>query len=1250
MAQISNSEPVISAQIPDILRKTGYTQTPQALLAALQNTAAFRDACWAALIISPPNNLPTEQQPPSMVTTIGDSATFAPDQFSFLDRAERDTALVVKDIRADNSGLPQPARDSLAGQRITAFAAFSLKTETTPPGWLLVGKKSPDAFSPADVSLLRLLAPHLAMTLHHQRLLARTQTRLEDSEAQNEQLRRSIEKTTVEFHALLDINRDISANLNLDDLLQMIVAKAAALVSADQGTIFMVEANALIPYVATGDYAAQMMLIRLKIGEGVTGMAAKTRQSVARLIDAQEQLGSNAFQIPDTPLEPEALVAVPIQTESNLIGILLVSRVKEVAAFTEAEIMLLEGLARQAAIAVENAGLLAIMQTAKQEIDTLHQVSRRLSGIESVTGAAACVVQQLAGNGLDRVLVVLKDDPDDVENIRVETIAVWDIDGLEDTLLGNRFSVDDLYLMKSSGAKEYLIIPDFDDPQYVDEQARNIFAKQRGVRSAVFVSIRVGQKILGWLLGETTHRRKTFAMNEVRLLLAIAGQLGSAIDRIRKTESLLEAGQRFLTVVDNIPGAIYRGKFEDRYKLVYASDELSSITGYPAGRFSQTGDLSITDIIHPDDRCKAHFSIRGQVDKDAIYRLQYRIIDNDGQIKHISERGRGVFDENDTLLYVDGVMFDVTHRLTLEQAIERKATQFEAIAQVGQSTLAILDVGRLLSETVELVCAKFNFYFAGIFLVDEKKEWAELKAGSGEAGKKMLAQKYRLACDGNSSMVGWVTRHGQSRISPDVRQDNRHLDYPDLPLTRSEIVLPLISRGVVMGAFDVQSEEAGAFTQEDIATFQLMANQLANAIENARLFETTQQWATQLQISAEIGQVITATLDVDTLVSRSVTLIQSRFQFDTVRLYLTDPITAHRQGVLYSIGAEPANGIIKPQKVVLQSEMPATQAIIGGKTILLQAEDQIGESIAAMPLLARQELLGAIEISGRRPRAFDPTRMAVLEMLVTQIATSVSNAQAYQEQQLIAEKLREVDKLKTQFLANMSHELRTPLNSIIGFSRVIMKGLDGPLTQVQETDLDAIHQSGKHLLALINNILDLAKIEAGKMELYFEPVDLNRLLGGIISTAIGLVKDKPIKIVTDIPDSLPPIEADISRLRQVFLNLISNAAKFTHQGSIIIKASSDDGYIYVSVTDTGIGIAGEHLNGIFDEFTQLDPSTTREAGGTGLGLPITRKFVELHHGQILVESEPGRGSSFTVIFPLKQEGGRDIHPNDTFMI
>jgi signal transduction histidine kinase len=228
----------------------------------------------------------------------------------------------------------------------------------------------------------------------------------------------------------------------------------------------------------------------------------------------------------------------------------------------------------------------------------------------------------------------------------------------------------------------------------------------------------------------------------------------------------------------------------------------------------------------------------------------------------------------------------------------------------------------------------------------------------------------------------------------------------------------------------------------------------------------------------------------------------------------------------------------------------------------------------------------------------------------------------------------EASRLKSQFLANMSHELRTPLNSIIGFSKVLLNRLDGELTERQEAYIRSVHNSSRHLLELINGILDFSRIEAGKLEMRPERVDVLSLVDECIESSLPLVRDKRLKIEKDVPLDLPEVAADRTRVKQVLLNLMSNAIKFTAAGKILVQVRREADTLHVSVADTGIGISSTDLARLFEPFQRLDNPLAQQADGTGLGLAISKKFVELHRGRIWAESRESQGSTFHFTLPV----------------
>ena len=300
-----------------------------------------------------------------------------------------------------------------------------------------------------------------------------------------------------------------------------------------------------------------------------------------------------------------------------------------------------------------------------------------------------------------------------------------------------------------------------------------------------------------------------------------------------------------------------------------------------------------------------------------------------------------------------------------------------------------------------------------------------------------------------------------------------------------------------------------------------------------------------------------------------------------------------------------------------------------------------------LPLIARGRCIGALGVDNPRDgRAFGPADVAQLRDLADYAALTIEAIQAIEE-------LERANKMKAQFLANMSHELRTPLNSVIGFAEILMAGSQHNLSGEQQDALQTIARNGRHLLGLVNDILDIAKVDAGRMDLHLAPVDLGRLVPGVLGEMETQIHDKGHRLTVDLTRDPLVVRADEIRARQVLQNLVSNAIKFTAPGgTITVRARRRAGngsarglpaareIVLVSVTDTGIGIAEQDLPRLFSEFSQVDASYARRYEGTGLGLSLCKRFMEMHGGAIGVDSAAGRGSTFWVEFPVEGPEGR----------
>ena len=460
----------------------------------------------------------------------------------------------------------------------------------------------------------------------------------------------------------------------------------------------------------------------------------------------------------------------------------------------------------------------------------------------------------------------------------------------------------------------------------------------------------------------------------------------------------------------------------------------------------------------------------------------------------------------------------------------------------------------------------------------------------------------------------------------------------------------------VIGAISLAHRDVDAFSDTHVELLKTFAAQAVIAIENARLLKELEERTHELtrsveQLTAlgEVGRAVSSTLDLETvlttIVSRAVELSELDggvvFEYDEGADEFVHRVATETGGALAE--ARRATRVRKGEGVVGQTAITLEPAQVPDITVPGAYESRLRENlitsgvraVLAVPMLSENRLVGCLVVSRNLPGEFPAETIDLLRTFATQSALAIQNARLFEE---IADKSRQLEaasRHKSEFLANMSHELRTPLNAVIGFSEVLLQRMFGDLNAKQDEYLKDIYASGQHLLSLINDILDLSKIEAGRMELVPTPFHLPTAL----ESAVTLVKERAgrhaIALQLDIDPRLGEVVGDERKVKQVLLNLLSNAVKFTPEGGrISLKASRTDGAVEIAVTDTGVGIAPEDQAAIFEEFRQVGSDETRKQEGTGLGLTLAKKFVELHGGRIWVESELGRCSTFTFTLPV----------------
>ena len=464
------------------------------------------------------------------------------------------------------------------------------------------------------------------------------------------------------------------------------------------------------------------------------------------------------------------------------------------------------------------------------------------------------------------------------------------------------------------------------------------------------------------------------------------------------------------------------------------------------------------------------------------------------------------------------------------------------------------------------------------------------------------------------------------------------------------LVQPLMVRGETIGQLAAAGDQPLA--QEDVDLTAAIATQVSVQLEAMRLTEELQRRAYELATVATVSTTASTLRDPGQLLQTVVDLTKERFGLYHAHIYLLD---ASGKNLLLAAGAgEVGRKMVEDgwsipldhERSMVSQAARAIKSVVENDVFHDKESAHLSNRLLpntrsemAIPIMVGGLVLGVFDVQADVPNRFSDEDANIYTTLTSQVGVALQNARLYVEQAATVTQLRELDRLKSSFLANMSHELRTPLNSILGFTDVMLEGLDGNLTEYMDNDLRLIQKNGQHLLHLINDVLDMAKIESGRMNLHPEKFKIHNMLDEVTSITSTLASEKNVALFIDEASNAElEIYADNTRLRQVMINLVNNAIKFTEKGKIALCAQPIDGArVLITVKDTGLGIPPDKLENIFQEFTQVDTSTTRKVGGTGLGLPISRRLVEMHGGRLWAESTgvDGEGSTFFVELPLE---------------
>lgn len=1199
-------------------------------------------------------------------------------------------------VAADMSSAPPEffgrqviTRSGDGGEGALLVAPFDVRSE--PVGFLSFEEPQGTREWTADnVAVVEAVREQLSLALENRLLIDQSQNALREARAREREVR-----FLQEVAAFLNATENIvAAQAELRDRLR-------AFIPVDSVSIVGYDSNRALHFL--GQPAGEAVDIEEWSDidlRAETGYALVAEQG-APLI--QEDIRLNPRFLEDGRLVSAGMFAraiLPLQLGTRILGTLNLES-RQTGAFSRPELMPILGqVAAQVASAIERANLLQRAQESAGESRTLYEATSALAEATSYeTVLRAIVGHTIVSEFAWAEIAMFTPDPETgEENSLLEIVSSWSSSPAVKMMeVGQRIPVGEFPALQLLPPGEQLFIcEDITAATNMDTDIRTSYLRQ-GVRAIVIarlstVGVATGGEIgvLRIRFSEPYHPSE----QDVRLYHSIADQAAVVLSN-QKLLRLSEARTEQLTAaVDfaNLATGLAEREdllrqsvnfFKDRFGFYYVSLFMLDEDGEWAVLQSGTGDMG-EKLLRMGQRVRVDATsmigwtilndrprIAQDVTRDPLY-FENPLLPKVRSAIALPLKSRGQI--NGALSIESDQRFVFTTELvsTLELMATQLANMLESaeLYDRSQSSLAETRMLYRIAQQITDATTVEDVFKVAVEGISQRPEPDWIVAGQLEPrqnpthlrivwswsrdGAPIPFEAYPLT---QIPRLATLLRDDESFVTPDVTQDPLVDDYfhtlfGQLGL-RAMAAFQLRIYGVQYGTIMVHSRKAREFSTTELRFYENVSRQTFVALQNISLVEETRAQAERRDILNEVLRTASSSLDRFSLMRDVGRVLAVRLERPVLMWnwdgQMLAPVSVHEAGgklLIDSNEAPPLTRLDAPILFQVVERMTAVSVDFAGErgTFVQHAQALLPQPLLdgyIVPLRVRGTVFGVMLVA--RQEQHPPINEELRDFVRTagvNISVALQTAVLYQEAQETAIKLQEVDKLKNQFMANMSHELRTPLNSIIGFSRVILKGIDGPLTDMQKTDLTAIYDSGRNLLELINDILDISKIGAGKMEMVFEPTDLQEIARGVITTMAGQLADKPVKLILDLPEKLPIVLADARRIRQVLTNVVGNAVKFTDEGFIKVSATYDKYQVTMSVEDTGIGIPADRRHAVFEQFEQVDSSSTRRYGGTGLGLPLSREFVRLHGGDMDFESVVGEGSCFYFWIPIGGPGAK----------
>jgi GAF domain-containing protein len=1090
-----------------------------------------------------------------------------------------------------------------------------------------------------------------------------------------------LEKRSIQLQTASEVARDATATLDIEKLLNDTVHLISERFGFYHASVFLIDDAKKYATIraASKSEGGQRMLARgqkVAVGkEGIVGHVAGTGEPLVVLDVGREAIHLVNPDLPDTHSE----VALPLVSHGRTIGVLDVQTDRPVT-FTKEDVATLRTMADQLANAIESAQSFTAEQQRRQEAETLYRAAQAL--------ATTLDLRQVFESILSELKQVVAYDSASVQllrNGRLEIIGGYGFPDLEELLgLTFDFSKDDNPNGEVMRRRAPFILDDA--PELYEEFHREPHAAI-SIRSWLGVPLLLGDRLIG-MLALDKHEPGFYTPEHARLASAFAAQAAVAIENAR----LYDEAQRHveeLTALHNIDVAMISSlEMDEVLSIIYEqiSEALGAITFYIALRGKQSDVIHARLVVEEGER-KPPFILKAEenggfaawvihnrqplwVDdleeerddlpvKGGIIRRPMRslmvlplIVRNQviGVISVQSAKPH-TFDEGDRRLFSDiahQVAIAITN-IQLYQEVRRRLAEAELIQEVVMAAASTLDFDLVLERTVKALHRALGIDRLGFLLPDGSGESLVLHpslVGFAESAP-------HIPIKGN--LVGQVYRTGYPALVSVVET----LLYPDQsPDVCSALAVPVRVSGRVAAVLLAESCQEGDFGEDEMRIFTTVAGQLGVALETARLYQEMTQYTRDLRLLAAASAGMIGSLEPQAIAGHLLNALVDRFHAPCC-ISLVEPdgenvrVVAgwmpNGQSLSIPIGHQ-----IRLSDWGLYGSLTETQQLVyipdvaqdewrdrvnsAGYEMMRQRDVRAG---LIVPMFGQEGLVGAVTIGFYEPiSAPVEDQLDWVQALVNQAAAAVANAQLYQvldkqatELAQAYNELQEIDRLRAQLVQNVSHELRTPLSLIKGYVELLVEGDLGRVLDSQRAALQVIRERTASLSRLIHNLTMLQSVP--REALNMAPVSLTGVVRRVLAEFQKVAEESGVIFCEELPEDLPPVLGDQERLELVFGHLVDNAIKFSPDGGVIaLRAWVNEETVNISVADEGIGISPDSLGRIFERFYQVDGSTRRRFGGMGIGLALVWEIVEVHGGNVQVESEPGKGSTFTVVLPI----------------